>query len=131
MSSALSNSSSKSSSTTTSNNYDQRAGAEDGSIAVSGGGQVSIDATTPEAWDFAADVSADAIDLAVVTVGSAFSALEKSNQTVGTALTEIRKILQISPSWKVAAVVPIGYPGERPTPRPRKSVNRVVKWIND
>ncbi|WP_417842175.1 hypothetical protein [Terasakiella sp.] len=110
MSSALSNSSSKSSSTTTSNNYDQRAGAEDGSIAVSGGGQVNIDATTPEAWDFAADVNADALDLAAITVGSAFGALEKSNQTVGTALVELRKANTSDTANTLEMLIKIGVP---------------------
>jgi nitroreductase len=41
----------------------------------------------------------------------------------------IRRILDISPSWELAALIPVGYPAEEPPPVERKPAERVVTWI--
>lgn len=47
------------------------------------------------------------------------------------AVRQIKAILQIPDSWKVAACVPVGYPDESPQPVGRKSVKTVVRWASD
>jgi nitroreductase len=41
----------------------------------------------------------------------------------------IREILHVPQTWHIAAVVPIGYPDEEPTPTERKSVDHVTRWV--
>ncbi len=45
------------------------------------------------------------------------------------ASDKIREILDVPPSWEVAAFVPVGVPAEVPPPTERKPVHRVVRWI--
>lgn len=44
------------------------------------------------------------------------------------AVGEIKAILQIPASWRVAACIPVGYPAESPEPVGRKPVATVVRW---
>jgi len=45
------------------------------------------------------------------------------------AADALREILRIPQSWHIAALVPIGYPDEEPTPTARKTVDHVTRWI--
>ena len=40
----------------------------------------------------------------------------------------IKSILGIPASWRIVAIVPVGYPAEAPAPTTRKSVEDVVRW---
>jgi nitroreductase len=42
----------------------------------------------------------------------------------------LRQILEIPPSWHVAALVPVGFPDEVPAPTERKPLDKVVRWID-
>jgi len=42
---------------------------------------------------------------------------------------EIRRILEISPSWEVAGLIPIGFPAEEPPGTGRKPAENVISWI--
>jgi nitroreductase len=44
---------------------------------------------------------------------------------------EARALLSIPPSWQVAAFVPLGFPAEEPAPTPRKSVDLVLRFVED
>lgn len=44
---------------------------------------------------------------------------------------EVRALLSISPSWQVAAFVPLGFPAEEPAPTPRKPVELVLRFVQD
>jgi nitroreductase len=46
------------------------------------------------------------------------------------AVDRIRALLEIPPSWEVAALVPVGFPAEDPAPTERKGVEKVVRWID-
>ncbi|MBF0107076.1 MAG: nitroreductase family protein [Deltaproteobacteria bacterium] len=46
------------------------------------------------------------------------------------AADEIKKILKIPSSWNIAAVVPVGHPGEIPPPTPRRPVQQVITWVD-
>ena len=41
----------------------------------------------------------------------------------------LRTILEIPDGWGIAALVPVGYPAEAPTPTDRKPVDKVVRWL--
>jgi nitroreductase len=45
------------------------------------------------------------------------------------ASDRIRKNLEVSESWEIAALVPVGYPAEQPAPTDRKPAGRVTSWI--
>lgn len=45
------------------------------------------------------------------------------------AVTELRELLHVPPSWEIAALVPIGYPDETPQPTARKAPERVTQWM--
>jgi nitroreductase len=42
---------------------------------------------------------------------------------------EIRRILEVPPSWEVAALIPIGFPAEEPPDTSRKPAEKVINWI--
>jgi nitroreductase len=44
------------------------------------------------------------------------------------AVGEIKAILRIPQSWRIAACVPVGYPAEAPQPVGRKAVSAVARW---
>ena len=46
------------------------------------------------------------------------------------AVDRIRALLDVSPSWEVAALVPVGFAAEAPAPTERKAVAKVVRWID-
>ncbi len=41
----------------------------------------------------------------------------------------LREILEVAPSWDIAALVPVGVPAESPPPTARKPLSQVVRWI--
>lgn len=41
----------------------------------------------------------------------------------------LRAILEIPEGWGIAALVPVGYPAEAPSPTDRKPVDKVVRWL--
>lgn len=41
----------------------------------------------------------------------------------------LKSSLDVSPSWEIAALVPVGYPAEQPAPTERKPAARVTTWI--
>jgi nitroreductase len=41
----------------------------------------------------------------------------------------LRDILEVAPSWDIAALVPVGVPAESPAPTARKPLSQVVRWI--
>lgn len=43
----------------------------------------------------------------------------------------IRAILQVPPSWRVVAFVPLGFPDEAPHPTARRPVEHIIDWIDD
>ena len=45
------------------------------------------------------------------------------------AADALREIFEITPSWEIAALVPLGFPAEVPPPTTRKPVSRVVEWL--
>lgn len=45
------------------------------------------------------------------------------------ASDRLRKSLEVSESWEIAALVPVGYPAEQPPPTDRKPAGRVTTWI--
>jgi nitroreductase len=45
------------------------------------------------------------------------------------AVDRLRARLEVPESWQIAALVPLGYPDEHPTPTERKAVAKVVRWI--
>jgi nitroreductase len=45
------------------------------------------------------------------------------------AVKELRELLQVTPSWEIAALVPVGYPDETPQPTARKAAERVTQWM--
>ena len=46
------------------------------------------------------------------------------------AQSELRDSLSISPSWSIAAFIPVGFPAEEPVAKPRKSIDKIVKWLD-
>lgn len=42
----------------------------------------------------------------------------------------LRALLEVSPSWSIAALVPVGWPAEDPPPTQRKSAPQVTRWID-
>jgi nitroreductase len=45
------------------------------------------------------------------------------------AADRIRALLDIPPSWEVAALVPVGYAAETPPPTDRKAADKVTTWM--
>jgi nitroreductase len=45
------------------------------------------------------------------------------------AVSELRELLHVPPSWGIAALVPVGYPDETPPPTERKSAEKLTQWI--
>lgn len=45
------------------------------------------------------------------------------------ALGALREILDVPPSWQVAALIPVGFPAEEPAATARKSVDAVTRWL--
>jgi nitroreductase len=46
------------------------------------------------------------------------------------ASDQLRELLEVPPSWTIAALVPIGYADEDPAPTGRKPLDAVVRWID-
>jgi nitroreductase len=46
------------------------------------------------------------------------------------AAHRLREILDVPPSWEIAALVPVGVPDEDPPPTQRKPAERVTIWID-
>jgi len=47
------------------------------------------------------------------------------------AADRLRALLEVPPSWEIAALVPVGFAAETPAAPPRKPVGRVTQWIED
>lgn len=45
------------------------------------------------------------------------------------ANTALSKILSVPVNWHIVLLVAIGYPDEKPAPKPRKPAEQIVKWI--
>jgi len=73
------------------------------------------------------------IDLAISV---SYMTLEAVEQGLGTCWLgafkqdEVKKILSIPENIRVVALLPLGYPDESPSPRPRKSLEEVVIYDN-
>jgi len=69
-----------------------------------------------------------------VMIAVAYMTLEAVNQGLGTcwvgAITpqEVHKVMNLPDSIFVQALLPLGYPGEDPKPRPRKDISKIVFW---
>jgi nitroreductase len=69
-----------------------------------------------------------------VMIAVAYMTLEAVNQGLGTcwggAITpkEVHKVMKLPDNIFVHSLLPLGYPGEDPRPRPRKEVNKIVFW---
>ncbi|MDF1666454.1 MAG: nitroreductase family protein, partial [Planctomycetota bacterium] len=46
------------------------------------------------------------------------------------ANSAIRDMLKVSQSWSIAAFIPLGFPAEDPKPKGRKSLDKIVKWLD-
>jgi nitroreductase len=47
------------------------------------------------------------------------------------AADRLRTLLEVPPSWEIAALVPVGYPAETPPAPARKPAARVTEWLED
>lgn len=69
-----------------------------------------------------------------VMIAVAYMTLEAVNQGLGTcwlgAITpqEVHKLLKLPDDIFVHELLPLGYPGEDPKPRPRKDNNKIIFW---
>ena len=69
-----------------------------------------------------------------VMIAVAFMTLEAVNQGLGTcwlgAITpkEVHKVMNLPDDIFVHELLPLGYPGENPGPRPRKDVDKIIFW---
>jgi nitroreductase len=67
-------------------------------------------------------------------IAVAYMTLEAVNQGLGTcwvgAITprEVHKVMNLPDNIFVHSLLPLGYPGEDPKPRPRKDINKIVFW---
>jgi nitroreductase len=43
---------------------------------------------------------------------------------------QLKKALEVSPSWGIAALVPVGFPAEQPAAPDRKPAHRVMTWVD-
>ena len=41
----------------------------------------------------------------------------------------LREILEVAPSWDIAALLPVGVPAESPLPTARKPLSQVIRWV--
>lgn len=44
------------------------------------------------------------------------------------AADDLKRVLDIPPSWRIAALIPTGYPDEAPTAPARKPADAVIRW---
>ena len=69
-----------------------------------------------------------------IMIAVAYMTLEAVNQGLGTcwvgAITpkEVHKVMNLPDSIFVHTLLPLGYPGEDPKPRPRKDISKIVFW---
>ena len=69
-----------------------------------------------------------------VMIAVAYMTLEAVNQGLGTcwvgAITpkDVHKVMKLPDSIFVHTLLPLGYPGENPKPRPRKDISKIVFW---
>ena len=69
-----------------------------------------------------------------VMIAVAYMTLEAVNQGLGTcwvgAITpkEVHKVMNLPDNIFVQSLLPLGYPGEDPKPRPRKDISKIVFW---
>ncbi len=69
-----------------------------------------------------------------VMIAVAYMTLEAVNQGLGTcwvgAITpkDVHKVMKLPDNIFVQSLLPLGYPGEDPKPRPRKDISKIVFW---
>lgn len=69
-----------------------------------------------------------------VMIAVAYMTLEAVNQGLGTcwvgAITprEVHKVMNLPDDIFVHSLIPLGYPGEDPKPRPRKDASKIIFW---
>jgi nitroreductase len=69
-----------------------------------------------------------------IMIAVAYMTLEAVNQGLGTcwvgAITprEVHKVMDLPDSLFVHTLLPLGYPGEDPKPRPRKDISKIIFW---
>jgi len=69
-----------------------------------------------------------------VMIAVAYMTLEAVNQGLGTcwvgAITpkEVHKVMNLPDNIFVQSLLPLGYPGEDPKPRPRKDASKIIFW---
>jgi nitroreductase len=69
-----------------------------------------------------------------VMIAVAYMTLEAVNQGLGTcwvgAITpkDVHKVMKLPDHIFVQSLLPLGYPGEDPKPRPRKDISKIVFW---
>jgi nitroreductase len=69
-----------------------------------------------------------------VMIAVAYMTLEAVNQGLGTcwvgAITpkDVHKVMKLPDGIFVQSLLPLGYPGEDPKPRPRKDISKIVFW---
>ena len=69
-----------------------------------------------------------------VMIATTYMTLEAVNQGLGTcwvgAITpkEVHKVMGLPDDIFVHSLIPLGYPGEDPKPRPRKDHNKIIFW---
>lgn len=44
------------------------------------------------------------------------------------AAEELEQLLGVEEPWYLVALIPLGYPGQSPNPRPRRGLDKVVSW---
>jgi len=68
------------------------------------------------------------------TIACAYAQLAAADQGLGSVWVgkfdekEIAKVVRTSPDEKIVAVLPIGYPGEKPKATPRRKIEDLVHW---
>ena len=69
-----------------------------------------------------------------IMIAVAYMTLEAVNQGLGTcwvgAITpkEVHKVMNLPKDIFVHTLLPLGYPGEDPKPRPRKDISKIIFW---
>jgi len=69
-----------------------------------------------------------------IMIAVAYMTLEAVNQGLGTCWVgaispkEVHKVMKLPDGIFVQSLLPLGYPGEDPKPRPRKDISKIVFW---
>lgn len=106
---------SSSSSSTQTHQYDNRVAADGEGIAI--GAYATVDATTPEAWEFGAKALdftekgfTELVDLTGTVVGGAFSAIDSANKKVDSAFEFAKQQSQSEEANSLDTLIKVGLP---------------------